>query len=121
MNDSQKPLIQQQLAPAATQAQQTLNAAATVAASQGKAPEPQRKESASLTLSDGRQAVVYRAKGKHLQNAMRQTQDELEMGMIVAASVTTVDGEPLLYEDYLEMDMADCQAILTTYTALMGN
>lgn len=74
-----------------------------------------------VTLSDGRIAIVHKAKGKQLRNAMRITDDPNEFGMILAADCTTIDGKSLNYEDdFLEMDLIDCNALIQASNKLMG-
>lgn len=74
-----------------------------------------------VTLSDGRTAIVRKAKGKQLRNAMRITDDPNEFGMILAADCTTINGKALNYEDeFLEMDLIDCNALILASNKLMG-
>lgn len=74
-----------------------------------------------VTLSDGRTAIVHKAKGKQLRNAMRITDDPNEFGMILAADCTTINGKALNYEDdFLEMDLIDCNALIQASNKLMG-
>ncbi|PIQ23507.1 hypothetical protein COW36_09015 [bacterium (Candidatus Blackallbacteria) CG17_big_fil_post_rev_8_21_14_2_50_48_46] len=74
-----------------------------------------------VPLSDGRTAIVRKGKGKQLRNAMRITDDPNEFGMILAADCTTINGESLSYEDeFLEMDLEDCNALIQASNKLMG-
>lgn len=75
----------------------------------------------SVTLSDGRTAVVRVGKGGDLVNAMRIADTPEEQYMVLAANVTTIDGHQLFYEEYLQMDLPDCNAILAAANQLMGN
>ena len=73
-----------------------------------------------VELSDGRIATVGRSRGKHIQNAMRIAKNHEEQVMVIASSVTTLDGALLLYEDFLEFDSNDCFAIITKYHEMMA-
>lgn len=119
---SNLPIIQQSLVETPAP-QPVLNQAQTVPLTPQPSPEPAplRKTEIKVTLFDGTVATVHRAKGKTMQNALRISSDNTEQGMIMAANVTVIDGNSLTYEDFLELDMADCNAILTAFTELMGN
>ncbi|PIQ25420.1 hypothetical protein COW20_15275 [bacterium (Candidatus Blackallbacteria) CG13_big_fil_rev_8_21_14_2_50_49_14] len=74
-----------------------------------------------VTLSDGRTAIVRKAKGRQLRNAMRISDNPNEFGMILAADSTTINGKSLNYEDdFLEMDLDDCNALIQASNKLLG-
>lgn len=121
MEPTQKPLIQQQLVPEANQAQQALNIAATAAIAQNQqAATTQRKEFIEVPLSDGRTAVVYRPKGRVMREAMRVSEIAEERAMVAASKVTQIDGESIVYEDFLDLYLDDINDIITAFTELVG-
>ena len=74
-----------------------------------------------VTLSDGRTAIVRKAKGRQLRNAMRISDNPNEFGMILAADSTTINGKSLNYEDdFLEIDLDDCNALIQASNKLLG-
>ncbi len=117
------PIMQQPLVAPVTPEQQLVAATLSPTANQ-PAPEakmPKRTESVEGTLEDGRVFKLRRAKGRDMQNALRITDKPMEQTMVMAASVTEIDGVPLNYEGFLDLDFADCSKILTAFNQLSGN
>lgn len=85
-------------------------------------PVPARRTSASVDLPDGRTVHLRRATGIDLRNANRITGgDDAIIGMALAASVSSVNGKPVIFDDFLAMDLADIQKVIKEYQDLMGN
>lgn len=74
-----------------------------------------------LRLDDGRVITVGRSGGKSLQNAMRIAADPQERIMVLAATSSTIDGKPLTYDEFLELDLYYVARIIDKYNNLMGN
>jgi len=74
-----------------------------------------------ITLPTGRIASVRAGRGRDLINAQRAVGRTAESGALMQALVAmlcTVDGKDLVYEDVLEMPIAD---VLTLEAEVMGN
>jgi hypothetical protein len=72
------------------------------------APAPTK----TITLPSGKTALVRRGKGKDLMAAQRAlsvggASDGPGLIMALIAQLTLIDGQPIVYEDVLEMDAAD--------------
>lgn len=117
------PIMQQPLVAPATPEQQLVAATLPPTANQPApgAKMPERAEKVEFDLPDGRHVIIRRGKGRDLVNAMRIASDEVEQTMVVAAACSTIDGEAIHHQDFLDMDMADCFAITRAYNTLMGN
>jgi hypothetical protein len=72
----------------------------------------------TITLSDGREAVLRPGKGRDLLAAQRKIRDPSELIFALCAELVTVGSAPLLYEDLLEMPVAD---VLALQGAVAGN
>lgn len=59
------------------------------------------------TLSDGRVATVRKGKVKDLVAAQRKTKSQEEVPFALVAELTTVNGQPVIFEDMLEWDLED--------------
>lgn len=120
---SNLPIIQQSLVETPAP-QPVLNQAQTVPLTPQPSPEaklPDRLAFVEGDLGDGRKFKTFRAKGRHMQNALRVTDKPTEQSMVMAASVTEIDGTPLVYEDFLDLDFADCSKIISAFNQLVGN
>jgi hypothetical protein len=118
------PLIKQPLVAPATPEQKFMAATLPPTANQepvAEAKMPARQMSVEFDLPDGRHVFIRRAKGRDLINATRIASGDAEQGMASAASVSLIDGEPINYDDFLDLDLADCYVILNAYNTLMGN
>ncbi len=73
-----------------------------------------------VPLSDGRTAIVRKGKGGDFINAVRMTDNQNEYGAIVAASVTTISGKSLHYDEFLDLDIGDFMAILNASNTFLG-
>jgi len=72
------------------------------------APQPAAPAGNSVTLSDGRTAVVRRGKGRDLLEAARRCNGDASQAQFEILSIlTTVNGQPLAYEDLMAMDIED--------------
>jgi hypothetical protein len=74
-----------------------------------------------VTLPSGRVATIREGKGRDLINAQRAVGRTAESGALMQALVAmlcTVDGKELIYEDVLEMPIAD---VLMMEGEVLGN
>lgn len=60
-----------------------------------------------ITLSDGKVAVVKDGKGRDLLNAQKKAKSSDEIPYALIAELTEIDGNYLVYEDILELPIAD--------------
>jgi hypothetical protein len=89
-------------------------AAAPAAASTTAAPIGDTTEQTkSVTLSDGRVAVVREGKGEDLMKALKLSSGDADaVQFSLAAVLTKIDGKAVIYEDFLLMKLPDCAAIM---------
>lgn len=73
-------------------------------------------------LPNGQIATVRRPKGRDVRDAERLAggDGEITLGMAIASVVTSVNGEPVIYEDFLDWNLGDCQAVIAIYKAMSG-
>jgi DNA-binding transcriptional regulator YbjK len=64
-----------------------------------------------FTVPSGKLIRSRKGIGRDMINAMRKTKDHREVMFALAAELITVDGAPIIYEDLLEMDLADVMTI----------
>ena len=69
-----------------------------------------------ITLSDGKVAVIKDGKGRDLLNAQKNSNSSDEIPYALIAQLTEIDGQSIVYEDVLEMDLEDVLAIQTEIT-----
>lgn len=117
---NEMPIMQQPLVAPATPEQQLVAATLPPTANQPApgAKIPERKMYVEGVLSDGRKFKTRRAKGRDMQNALRISDNDVERGMIISASVTEIEGKSLNYEDFLDLDMDDCNLISNAFSSL---
>ena len=75
----------------------------------------------TITLPSGATAEVRKGRGKDLMRAHRAVRgkdDPLAIAFALIAELTSVDGKLIVYEDVLEMGLAD---VLTLQTEIMGS
>lgn len=60
-----------------------------------------------ITLSDGKIAVLKDGKGRDLLNAQKKAKSSDEIPYALIAELTEIDGNYLVYEDILELPIAD--------------
>ena len=60
-----------------------------------------------ITLSDGKVAVIKDGKGRDLLNAQKKAKSSDEIPYALIAELTEIDGTYLVYEDILELPIAD--------------
>lgn len=60
-----------------------------------------------ITLSDGKIAVIKDGKGRDLLNAQKKAKSSDEIPYALIAELTEIDGIYLVYEDILELPIAD--------------
>lgn len=60
-----------------------------------------------FTVPSGKKIAMRRGKGRDMINAMRKARDTTEVQFALLAELITVDGHPIIYEDLLDMDLAD--------------
>lgn len=60
-----------------------------------------------ITLPSGKKAVIADGKGKHLFQAQKMASSPDEIQYALIAILTTIDGEPVIYEDMAEMNLPD--------------
>lgn len=105
----------------ATQTQLT-NQAQTDEQAQAQTDEKPKRKFNEVDLSDGRVATVRRPKGRDIRDAGRLVPggNEMELGMAMASVATSINGEPVNYDDFLELELEDCYAIVNKYQAMTG-
>lgn len=60
-----------------------------------------------ITLSDGKIAIIKDGKGRDLLNAQKEAKSSDEIPYALIAELTEIDGNYLVYEDILELPIAD--------------
>lgn len=60
-----------------------------------------------ITLSDEKVAVIKDGKGRDLLNAQKKAKSSDEIPYALIAELTEIDGNYLVYEDILELPIAD--------------
>ncbi len=60
-----------------------------------------------ITLSDGKIAVIKDGKGRDLLNTQKKAKSSDEIPYALIAELTEIDGNYLVYEDILELPIAD--------------
>ena len=60
-----------------------------------------------ITLSDGKVAVIKDGKGRDLLNAQKKAKSSDEIPYALIAELTEIEGNYLVYEDILELPIAD--------------
>jgi hypothetical protein len=96
---------------AAALLQNAVSASSATATDAAPAAAPKSGEK-TITLSDGRVAVIRPGKGKDLLNAARASGgDQFKVMFAIVAALTTINGNALPMEDYLEMDLPDVMAL----------
>lgn len=65
----------------------------------------------SITLPSGKIATLEQGKGRDLLQAQMKAQTSEEIPYALIAELTEIDGQKLVYEDILEMDLADVIAL----------
>lgn len=74
-----------------------------------------------ITLPSGAAAEVRKGRGKDLMRAHRAVRgkdDPMAIAFALIAELTNIDGKPIVYEDVLEMDLAN---VLALQTEIMGS
>ena len=66
-----------------------------------------------IKLPSGKAATVKDGKGRDLLAAQRKAKTQEEVMFALMAELVLLDGQPVIYEDLLEMDLKDVLAILT--------
>lgn len=69
-----------------------------------------------LTLPSGKIAIIKKGKGIDLLNAQKNSNSSDEIPYALIAQLTEIDGQNIVYEDVLEMDLEDVLAIQTEIT-----
>ena len=75
----------------------------------------------TITLPSGATAEVRKGRGKDLMRAHRAVRgkdDPMAIAFALIAELTNIDGKPIVYEDVLEMGLAD---VLALQTEIMGS
>ena len=65
-----------------------------------------------ITLPSGKKAVIAAGKGKHLFQAQKIAKAPDEITYALLAILSTIDGEPVVYEDMPEMYLPDLLSLL---------
>lgn len=65
----------------------------------------------TLTLPSGKIATVRQGKGYDLLQAQMKAKTSEELPYALIAELAEIDGQPLVYEDILEMDLSDVVAL----------
>lgn len=69
-----------------------------------------------LTLPSGKIAMIKKGKGIDLLNAQKNSNSSDEIPYALIAQLTEIDGQNIVYEDVLEMDLEDVLAIQSEIT-----
>ncbi|MFN3396497.1 MAG: hypothetical protein ACK4Z9_06865 [Thermodesulfovibrionales bacterium] len=64
-----------------------------------------------IVLPSGKRATIKDGKGRDLLNAQRKVKSPEEILYALLAELTEIDGQRLVYEDILEMDLQDVLAL----------
>ncbi len=67
--------------------------------------------SKTLTLPSGKTAVIRNGKGHDLLQAQMKAKNSEEIPYALIAELAEIDGQALVYEDILEMDLGDVIAL----------
>jgi hypothetical protein len=79
-----------------------------------EAPGAERKETRPLVLPSGRNATIRKGFGRDLMRAQRvagSSSDPTAVVFALIAELAEIDGEKVLYEDLLAMDLNDVLAL----------
>ncbi len=79
-----------------------------------EAPEAERKDRTLLTLPSGKSAAIRRGFGRDLMRAQRVvgvSSDPNAVVFALIAELVEIDGEKIVYEDLLAMDLNDVLAL----------
>lgn len=71
-----------------------------------------------MILPSGKKATIKDGKGRDLLNAQRKAKSAEEIVYALLAELAEIDGQKLIYEDILEMDIKD---VLALQMEIMGN
>lgn len=71
-----------------------------------------------IILPSGKKATVKDGKGRDLLNAQRKSKSTEEIVYALLAELTEVEGQKLVYEDILDMDLKD---VLALQIEVLGN
>lgn len=71
-----------------------------------------------MILPSGKKATIKDGKGRDLLNAQRKAKSAEEIAYALLAELTEIEGQKLIYEDILEMDIKD---VLALQMEIMGN
>ena len=70
-----------------------------------------------ITLSDGKIAIIKDGKGRDLLNAQKKAKSSDEIPYALIAELTEIDGNYLVYENILELPIAD---VIQLQEAIVG-
>ena len=73
-----------------------------------------------ITLPSGKIATIKKGKGIDLLNAQKNSNSSDEIPYALIAQLTEIDGQKLVYEDILEMDLEDVLAIQSEVTGKLA-
>lgn len=71
-----------------------------------------------VILPSGKKATIKDGKGRDLLNAQRKAKSAEEIAYALLAELTEIEGQKLIYEDILEMDIKD---VIALQMEIMGN
>jgi hypothetical protein len=75
----------------------------------------------TVILPSGKTANIEQGKGHHLLQAQRKAKTADEIPYALIAELTEIEGQKLVYEDILELDIADVTTLLTEVNSISGN
>ncbi len=76
----------------------------------------------SVTLSDGRTAVVRKGKGRDLLEASRRAgTDASRIQFELLCVLTTLEGQPMQFEDFLDMPLDDVTSLMVRFGGSTGD
>lgn len=75
----------------------------------------------TVILPSGKTANIEQGKGYHLLQAQRKAKTADEIPYALIAELTEIEGQKLVYEDILELDIADVTTLLTEVNSISGN
>lgn len=82
-------------------------------------PEKKEKQPREITLPSGLKAVIQPGKGKHSIIATRMANSDTSMVIpAMMAQLVTIEGNPVLMEDFKEMELSDYMFLIGEFTDL---
>lgn len=74
-----------------------------------------------IELGSGKKLRIYKGKGRHLFDAQMRARDASEILWQLMSELIEIDGEKIVMEDLLEMDLDEVLQIQTAFAEAYGN